>query len=126
MTARFCKSCGNKIPRKIPHTNRKTKQTRKLCYNCSPIRSINRSPEHKSERKRRKEILVKMLGGHCVKCGYNQSIKALSFHHKCPKDKLFDISNNGNLMGNWDDVVREARKCELMCLNCHSEYHNER
>ena len=30
----------------------------------------------------------------------------------------------GNLMGDWDEVVREAKKCELLCLNCHREYHN--
>ena len=124
---KICKGCGHKIPRKIPHTGRKTKATRKFCYNCSPIRypKNGHSQEHKSERRRRKETLVKMLGGHCVRCGYKKSLKALSFHHKDPRKKSFDISNNGNLMGEWNEVVKEAQKCELLCLNCHAELHNE-
>ena len=69
----------------------------------------------------RKEALVKILGGHCSNCGYHKSISALSFHHKDPKTKSFDISNNGNLMGDWDVVLKEAKKCKLLCLNCHCE-----
>jgi hypothetical protein len=75
------------------------------------------------ERRRRKEKLVEMLGGKCVKCGYNKSIAALSFHHINPKEKLFDISHNGNLLHSWEEVVAEAIKCNLLCLNCHAEFH---
>ena len=122
---KICKGCGNKIPRKIPHTNRKTKQSRQYCYNCSPVRTNQKHPvEHRSERRRRKAELVRMLGGKCVECGYNKSITALSFHHIDPKTKLFEVSN-GHIMENWDDVVKEAKKCELLCLNCHAELHND-
>jgi len=124
---KFCKGCGNKIPRKIPHTDRKTNQSRQLCFNCSPFKSPTKYPnEHKSERRRRKEALVKMLGGHCAKCGYHKSMGALSFHHINPKNKCFDISNNGNMMQDWDLVQKEARKCELLCLNCHSELNSKK
>jgi hypothetical protein len=126
MSGRYCKSCGDKIPRKVPHSNKKTSQTRKNCYNCSPPFSSDKhkyEPEHKSERRRRKEILVKMLGGKCVQCGYNKSLPALSFHHLDTAAKKFDISNGG-LMREWDEVVREAKKCELLCLNCHAELHS--
>lgn len=124
MPARFCPGCGNKIPRKIPHTDKKTNKSRKYCFNCSPCKPPpnNHSKEHKSERRRRKESLVKILGGHCTQCGYHKSIGALSFHHKNPKNKCFDISSNGNLMQDWDLVVKEAKKCELLCLNCHAEF----
>ena len=124
---KFCKGCGNKIPRKIPHTDRKTNQSRQLCFNCSPFKSPTKYlQKHKSERRKRKEALVKMLGGRCVECGYCKSITALSFHHKTPENKSFDISHNGCLMQDWDSVVKEALKCELLCLNCHAEYHNDR
>jgi len=122
---RACKGCGNDIPKKIPHTRKKTKTNRQFCYNCSPVKKIvNHSKEVRAERRRRKKALVKMLGGKCAQCGYNKSIKALSFHHKDPSTKCFDISNNGNMMHNWDEVVIEAKKCELLCLNCHAELHN--
>jgi len=83
------------------------------------IRNLNNKERH-----RRKEKLVKMLDGCCVKCGYKKSLAALSFHHKDPSTKLFDLSHNGNLMHDWDEVVKEALKCELMCLNCHAEHDN--
>ena len=120
---KHCIGCGQKIPRKIPHTEKKTPKSRKYCFNCSPPYAKN-NKKHKSERRKRKEKLVKMLGGHCVECGYHKSISALSFHHKNPKKKLFDISNNGNLMQDWEIVVKEAKKCELLCLNCHAVLHN--
>jgi len=128
MTSKYCKGCGNKIPRKIPHTNKKTNKSRQFCFNCSPRKApkSNHSKEHKSERRRRKESLVKMLGGRCSSCGYHKSITALSFHHKNPQKKSFDISSNGHLMQDWDIVVSEAQKCKLLCLNCHAEYHNDK
>lgn len=63
-----------------------------------------------------------MLGGQCAECGYNKSIRALSFHHIDPDTKEFDVSN-GHMMSDWETVVAEARKCELLCLNCHAEEH---
>ena len=119
----MCQACGNNIPRKIPYTHKKTKGSRRNCYNCSPVRYPKHNG-HGAERRRRKQYLVEMLGGKCVKCGYDQSVKALSFHHKKPQKKNFDISNNGNLMRSWEEVIEEAKKCELLCLNCHAELHN--
>ncbi len=77
------------------------------------------------ERHKRKEKLVKMLGGCCKRCGYKKSLAALSFHHIDPSTKVFDLSHNGNLLHSWEEVVKEALKCELLCLNCHSEIHNK-
>jgi 5-methylcytosine-specific restriction endonuclease McrA len=76
------------------------------------------------ERRKRKEKLINMLGGCCSKCGYKKSISALSFHHINPKTKSFDLSKNGNILHDWDEVVKEAMKCVVLCLNCHCELHN--
>jgi len=125
MSNRNCKGCGQKIPKKNPHTKKKTQKARKYCYNCSPFRYISVQPkDRKAERRKRKEKLVKMLGGCCVQCGYNKSIRGLSFHHKDPKQKEFDISKNGNILLEWDVIIEEVKKCELLCLNCHAELHN--
>ena len=100
---------------------------RKNCKNHNNHRNKSSCPKSASlkssnlDRHERKEFLVKMLGGHCKNCGYNKSLKALSFHHLHPENKKFDISNNGNLMRNWSEVITEAKKCELLCLNCHAE-----
>ena len=128
MASKFCSRCGNKIPRKYKTpqgTIRKTPQSRHICYNCSPdVYVVKASLDNKLERHRRKEALVKMLGGKCKKCGYKKSTAALSFHHIDPSKKSFDISHNGNLLGDWESIVIEAKKCELLCLNCHAERHN--
>ena len=126
--AKICKGCGNKIPRKIPHSDKKQIKLDNIVLIARLVshpkiiilRNISQSAV------REKEALVKMLGGHCTKCGYHKSIGALSFHHKNPKKKSFDISNNGNLMQDWEKVVREAKKCELLCLNCHTELHQRK
>jgi len=83
-------------------------------------------PINNSERRKRKAHLVKMLGGKCIQCGYNKSLSALSFHHVNPKEKLFDLSHNGNLLHDWKEVVAEALKCQLLCLNCHAEVDNQK
>lgn len=123
MSSQYCVKCGNKIPRKYI-ANGKVKKTPKgknLCHDCFTKKI---PADVSNERHRRKELLVKMLGGKCAVCGYDKSYKALSFHHKDPKTKSFDISHNGNLLQDWDIVVKEVMKCELLCLNCHSEIHN--
>jgi len=77
-------------------------------------------------RRKRKEKLVKMLGGCCSKCGYKKSLAALSFHHINPKDKLFDLSKSGSILHSWEEVLKEAKKCILLCLNCHAEEDNDK
>lgn len=122
MSSKYCKGCGKKIPRKIPNTGKKTAKYRKYCYNCSPIKALSHPSSERTERRKRKEKLVQILGGRCSACGYDTSIRALSFHHICPSNKLFDISSNGNLMKDWEVVLAEAKKCKLLCLNCHAEF----
>ena len=124
MPYKACRGCGGKIPKRIPGTNKKTKSHRKYCYNCSPLQESKHPPSEKAERRARKEYLIKMLGGCCDACGYDKSIRALSFHHIDPSTKKFDISSNGYLLEEWDIVIEEALKCKLLCLNCHAEFHN--
>ena len=126
MASRFCRKCGNKIPRKyvtVQGLTRKTPLSRNLCFVCSPAIKPNYVADNKSERHRRKEVLVKMLGGKCSRCGYKKSLAALSFHHIDPKTKSFDISHNGQ--HTWEEVLLEARKCRLLCLNCHMELNDQ-
>jgi len=125
---KHCKKCGNNVPFKviIKGKTRRLKKNRNFCLNCSPLRLPKSSPPNKrSERRKRKEKLVKILGGKCTKCGYNKSITALSFHHVNPKNKSFDISGNGSLLKDWNILLTEAMKCVLLCLNCHAELHND-
>jgi hypothetical protein len=66
-----------------------------------------------------KRILVEEAGGCCAVCGYDRCIVCLTFHHVDPAKKLFSI-NMG--MGKSIATFRaEAKKCVLVCANCHGE-----
>ena len=70
-----------------------------------------------------KKQAVKILGGKCLKCGYNKCIDALEFHHENPNVKEFKLGS-GNTMS-WKQYKEEAMKCILVCSNCHKEIHSE-
>jgi len=94
-----------------------------LCANCH-------STEHyKKDTKvymtlyyrKRKQKLIEMFGGCCNKCGYDKCQAALVFHHI--KNKSFTLGNINGLFRKWSEVIKEAKKCELLCANCHTELH---
>ncbi len=71
-------------------------------------------------RRKKKINLVKIFGGKCVLCGYNQYVGALDFHHINQSEKVFSLSVKG-LCYAWEDILKEAKKCALLCKNCHAE-----
>ena len=71
-----------------------------------------------------KKALINMLGGKCEVCGYNKCIKALDFHHRDPKQKKFSISSG--LKYKMETLIKEAKKCILLCSNCHREEHDKK
>lgn len=66
-----------------------------------------------------KRILVEEAGGRCALCGYDRCIVCLHFHHVDPSTKAFGI-NLGHVRA-LDAYREEARKCVLVCANCHGE-----
>ena len=74
-----------------------------------------------SDRRRRiKRILVAEAGGRCQLCGYDRSPSALHFHHVDPTEKSFGLALKG-VTRSLDRCRAEARKCVLVCANCHAE-----
>jgi transposase len=71
-------------------------------------------------RRRVKEILVEEAGGACRVCGYDIYVGALHFHHLDPATKRFQVSHAGTT-GALATMREEARKCVLLCANCHAE-----
>jgi hypothetical protein len=77
--------------------------------------------EHVSARRRRvKQILVDEAGGRCVLCGYHRFAGALQFHHVDPDAKAFSLSAEG-IARSLERARAEAKKCVLLCANCHAE-----
>jgi transposase-like protein len=85
-------------------------------YRCKRCRS-----EAVARRRRKvKAILVSEAGGRCCICGYDRSMRALHFHHIDPSQKRHEINAKGVALA-LDTLRAEARKCILLCSNCHAE-----
>ena len=151
--ARKCRKCGNSIPYSVVFENkRKSLQNRKFCLDCSPYGkhntrkddpSITTEPKNKpfrewsSDKKllhtarvyrrgiERKEKLIEMAGGKCLRCGYSKCHRALSFHHRDPTNKKFGLSLNVLWGTAWDKIIEEFNKCDLLCIRCHLEIEDE-
>jgi hypothetical protein len=72
-------------------------------------------------RQRRLRKLIDLKGGKCQTCGYTKSTRALSFHHRDPQKKKFELNTRSLLSKSWNLILTETNKCDLLCLNCHAE-----
>lgn len=79
-----------------------------------------RSEAVAARRRKVKEVLVDEAGGSCRVCGYDNCIGALEFHHLDPAEKSFALSHRG-VARSLEKARIEARKCVLLCANCHAE-----
>ncbi len=85
-------------------------------YRCAKCRA-----DAVSRRRRRvKQILIEEAGGSCRLCGYDRCVAALHFHHVDPTEKRFSLSHRG-VARSLERARAEARKCVLLCSNCHAE-----
>lgn len=132
-----CKRCGASFPTaKVIAGKKRRLEGRSYCLVCSPFKAhdpgavIERAAKNEKFRRwqrkaraARKRRLVELLGGRCCICGYNRECPAAyAFHHADPAIKGFTISGRG-LIRRWQDLVEEAKKCVLLCMNCHAEVH---
>ena len=88
------------------------------CFECNPG---NTGKSITLIRRKAKEIGVEKLGGKCFHCGLDKGY-LLDFHHRNPEEKegaLADFSKGYNLTKFFD----ELSKCDLLCANCHREFH---
>jgi transposase len=85
-------------------------------YRCKRCR-IERVSQRRRQIKRR---LVEEAGGRCLICGYDRCQQVLQFHHLDPTTKEFHLGQNGVTRSLARSRV-EARKCILLCANCHGE-----
>lgn len=104
------KFCSNKCKQK-EHYHRLKHQTN--TYHSQTLRALIRKLE-----------LIETMGGGCLKCGYNKNVSALHFHHKDFTEKLFKLDVRVLSNKRWEAILDEAKKCEILCANCHAEEHN--
>jgi hypothetical protein len=104
-------------------TDDKLRQKHRLDYDRNYYNNNKKKiMSNKRKRFRRyKQELVDNLGGKCKECGYNKCLAALDFHHHS-KDKencIARLLSDGLIKKARD----EAKKCTLLCANCHRERH---
>ena len=58
-----------------------------------------------------------------MRCGYDEYIGALQFHHLDPLSKGFALSHRGATRS-VAEARAEAAKCVLLCANCHAAVEN--
>lgn len=75
-----------------------------------------RCRKHKAE-------FIKVRGSKCEICGYNKCLTALDFHHIDESTKNFSIANGYRISKKKDEILKEIKKCVLLCSNCHHEVH---
>jgi hypothetical protein len=77
----------------------------------------------KKWRQTTKQRIVESMGGECVICGYNEHFNVFDLHHIDPTQKEFTLGSIRAAAISWDRIVRELRKCVLLCANCHRLLH---
>lgn len=73
-----------------------------------------------TRRKQRvRNTLIAEAGGRCAICGYDRCAVNLHFHHVDPATKILKMSaQTGRSLAAFRE---EAKKCVLLCANCHGE-----
>lgn len=105
------------------------RQCRLLCRNCHHELTWDRDlPEPQTTRQRRtlerrRIVATLKVERGCKICGYRKCAYALSFHHRDPSEKSFNIGDGLNREYSLERIVAEIAKCQTLCQNCHSELH---
>lgn len=69
-------------------------------------------------RVRIKTALVAGFGGKCQLCGNEYPQSVFEFHHLNPKEKSFGLACSSTTRSR-DAYAKEAKKCAMLCANCH-------
>jgi hypothetical protein len=88
--------------------NRKFNEKHKICCSC---RGWYKGYQNKL-------YLIKLLGGKCQKCD-EKDMNCLQFHHLDDKD----FSLGPRMRKSRKYLEKEAKKCILLCANCHQKTH---
>jgi hypothetical protein len=106
-----------------PLTGRQQAFCSRLCKNRD---TNNRHQNYAAQSTRglgRKIELIRRSGGKCQRCGYSTNLAALTWHHRDPSLKSFELDLRQLSNRSMAAIEGELAKCDLLCSNCHAEVH---
>jgi hypothetical protein len=113
-----------KLHYSLPHLKSEADLCMLVCANCHP--SIN-PPSVLPISIRfysRKERMMEELGANgCMECGFSGDIRSIDFHHRDASEKEDIMCDMFRRKWDPEAALREARKCDVLCSNCHMELH---
>lgn len=124
-TGTLCSACKSKRYRK-GHLEQDSERQKRYRSATPPevIRSrTSTSARRRAEKafRRKGEVLATLGKSGCERCGF-KDIRALAFHHKDPSAKEGRLTHMLRSLS-WERLLGEARKCEVLCMNCHAIEH---
>jgi hypothetical protein len=73
----------------------------------------------------RRGYLYKLKDVPCMDCGRKFPPYIMDFHHRQNTIKLFTVGTS--MQRNWNAILLEASKCDIVCSNCHrARHYNEK
>lgn len=103
----------DKTDKQCPDCGKKFKWTKNNV--CSTCRMYKRRHKNRNQ-------ALDYLGKKCNRCGHSDT-DVLTFHHKNEQTKSYNLSRNWHRP--WKIVIKEIKKCELLCANCHMKLHRK-
>ena len=77
----------------------------------------------KKWRQSTKNRIVEAFGGRCCVCEYSRCNDVLVLHHLDYTQKEYSLGGLRASIRSWNTIVKELRKCVMVCANCHGEIH---
>lgn len=97
------------------------KYQKKWYHQRTPAQKAKARLRSTQSKRNKKKAAIDLLGGKCQRCGYDECIAALEFHHPNPDTKTVPTSRIMDL--SWLKLKEEIKKCKLLCANCHRREH---
>ena len=106
------------------HNNRKYKDPKQYKREWNHRNRKSRYEVKVARGRRLKGIVIHLMGGKCSNksCGLEYNGKnacVFQVHHKDPAKKLFVVNVRTLVNYSWEKVLKEIKKCKLLCANCH-------
>lgn len=133
MESKLCCICKENKPLSEFSTRNDRK---KVCYqsSCKICHSLYRKNHYENNKKKyiekankyNKNVhtwfleLKKTL--QCKICGESR-YWVLDFHHLDPKEKEYSLGQLSRTCGSKNKILKEMEKCDVLCSNCHRDFH---